>query len=470
VAARICLLDLRKLASYVLCDKLLAAFEDKGGRVSKPVIIIGAGLAGLAAAWKLKGRARVFEASDMVGGAARTYRYGDFHYDLGPHVLYFRDEKIKNLVEEILEGNWTKQNRKARIILDGHRIDYPIQEGFLRSERLKERFLPDLLNAPGNHAGTFSQTAENLYGAALANEFFIPYNRKLWQYPIDEMAPECAARFLPAFPKEDLKRLNKGETLPRGANARFYYPRKGGIGALANALARGLKDTLCLSQKVLRVCSDEKWVELDDGTKRYYSHLISTIPLPELANISVDLPATARGLAADLKSIGMVFVHLGLNKPPGDDSHWIYYPDPAIIFHRISIPTNYAKDMLPPNRGSLVAEVSFKSDERPNIETIIRVVKEDAVESGIVDRLEDIASHDVQTLCRAYVFPTRESETAREQLRATLKARGILLAGRYAIWEYGNMESAIAQGLEAADEIEETQRAGRRGGGRGGLC
>jgi len=431
--------------------------------VSKPVIIIGAGLAGLAAAWKFKGRAKIFEASDMVGGVARTYRYGNFHYDLGPHVLYFRDEKIKNLVEEILAGKWTKQDRKARIILDGHRIDYPIQEGFLRSERLKERFLPDLLNAPGNHAGTFSRTAENLYGPALANEFFIPYNRKLWQYPIDEMAPECATRFLPAFPREDLKRLNKGETLPRGANARFYYPRKGGIGTLANALARGLKDTLCLSQKVLRVCSDEKWVELDDGTKRYYSHLISTIPLPELANISVDLPATARGLAADLKSIGMVFVHLGLAHPLKDDSHWIYYPDPAIIFHRISIPANYAKGMVPPDRGSLVAEVSFKSDERPNIETIIRVVKEDAVKSGIVGKLEDIASHDVQTLCRAYVFPTTRTEKAREELRLILRQRDILLAGRYAIWEYGNMEQALTQGIQAAEEID-------RAGKRGGLC
>ncbi len=438
--------------------------------MSKPVIIIGAGLAGLAAAWKLKGRARVFEASDMAGGAARTYRYGDFHYDLGPHVLYFRDEKIKNLVEEILEGNWTKQNRKARIILDGHRIDYPIQEGFLRSERLKEKFLPDLLNAPANHADTFSRTAKNLYGPALANEFFIPYNQKLWRYPLNEMDAECAARFLPAFPKEDLKRLSKGKTLPRGANACFYYPRKGGIGALPDALARGLKDSLCLSQKVLRVCSDEKWVELDDGTRRYYSHLISTIPLPELAEISVDLPATARGLASTLKSAGMVFVHLGLAHPLKDNSHWIYYPDPAIIFHRISIPSNYAKDMIPPDRGSLVAEVSFKSDERPNIETIIRAVKEDAVKSGIVGKLEDIASHDVQTLCRAYVFPTRESETAREQLRATLKARSILLAGRYAIWEYGNMESAIAQGLQAAEEIEGAQPEGGRGGGRGRLC
>lgn len=421
--------------------------------MSKPVIIVGAGLAGLAAAWKLKGRAKVFEASDMVGGVARTYRYGDFHYDLGPHVLYFRDEKIKNLVEGILEDKWTKHVRKARIILDGHRIDYPIQEGFLRSERLKERFLPDLLNAPGNHAGTFSQTAENLYGPALANEFFIPYNRKLWQYPIDDMAPSCAARFLPTFPKEDLKRLSKGETLPRGANARFYYPRKGGIGALPNALARGLKDNLCLSQKVLRVCSEEKWVELDDGTRRYYSHLISTIPLPQVAEIWVDPSDTARQLASSLKSVGMVFVHLGLKKPLGDDSHWIYSPDPEIIFHRISIPSNYAKDMVPPNRGSLVAEVSFKSDERPNIETIIRVVKEDAVKSGIVGKLEDIASHDVQALCRAYVFPTTRTEKARQELRLILRQRGILLAGRYAIWEYGNMESAISQGLTVAGKL-----------------
>lgn len=417
------------------------------------IVIIGAGVAGLAAAYKLKEKAEVFEASDSVGGVARTYKYKGFSYDLGPHVLYFRNERIRRWVERILGGKWEKQVRRARIVINGERVDYPIQEGFLQSEKLTRRFLDDLLKAPQTRKGNFKEMASNLYGKALAQSFFIPYNTKLWRYPLEEMDKEWAQRFLPCFPRDDLERLTKGETLPRGPNAYFFYPEKSGIGTLSQALGEGLSNRIHLSTKVTSINTREGWVQTNGGTRHHYSYLISTIPLPELLRASVDLPEPAGVLAEELKSTGMVFVHLCLAHPLNDDSHWVYFSDPEISFHRISIPRNYSDGMTPPDRGSIVAEVSFPSDERPDIPSIVANVKRDTVKSGIVGGLEDIISHDVQVLRHAYVFPTTKGEAARKGLHTILSEKGVLLAGRYGLWGYANMERALEQGLKAAEAL-----------------
>jgi len=421
--------------------------------VRKPIIIIGAGLAGLAAAWKLKEKAEVFEASDAVGGVARTYKCKGFSYDLGPHVLYFRNLKTQRWVEEILEGRWRRQARRARIVIDGEKVDYPIQEGFLQSDRLKRRFLPDFLKATQCKEGNFKEMAANLYGSALAEDFFIPYNTKLWRYPLEEMDKEWAQRFLPSFPRDDLKRLAKGETLPRGPNAYFFYPEKSGIGTLSQALGEGLNNRIHLSTKVTSINTKEGWVETNSGTRHHYSYLISTIPLPEILRTSVDLPESDRNRAKELRSVGMVFVHLSLAHPLSEDSHWVYFSDPEICFHRISIPRNYSDVMIPPDRGSIVAEVSFPSDKNPDIQTIVEKVKMDTVKSGIVEGLNDITSHDAQVLRYAYVFPTMKGEKAREELRSILREKGILLAGRYGVWEYANMERALEQGIKTAEAL-----------------
>ncbi len=420
--------------------------------MKKPTVIIGAGLAGLAAASRLKGRVLIFEAADAVGGVARTYEKEGFRYDLGPHVLYFNNGEIKHWVERMLDGKWVLHERRARIWFDGETVDYPVQEGFLRSPRLRKRFLQDLLEANGAKKGAFRESARNLYGKALAEAFFIPYNKKLWQYPLDDMDHSWVQRFMPSFPRKDLELAAKGKNPPRGANAGFYYPAGGGIGRLADALAAKAAD-IQLNKRIKYVSVNERWAETCNGERFGWRNLISTVPLPELVKMCVDLPPETRILASTLKSVGMVFIHLGFEHPLKDDSHWIYYSDPAIIFHRISIPWNYCHTMVPEGKGSLVAEIAYPSEEEANIPELIRITKDAVVKLGFSKEQKRFVAEDVKVSHYAYIFPTPESEGARRKLSDILKSRNIHPAGRYAMWEYGNMESAILQGFKAASRM-----------------
>ncbi len=420
----------------------------------KKTVILGAGLAGLAAGSRLGEGALILEAADDAGGAARTYFHDGFGYDLGPHVLYFKRKDIRNWVEKALGGEWKKQKRKARIAVDGEEVGYPLQEGFLESRRLRERFLSGLLGATAERAQGFGETCRNLYGKAMAEAFFLPYNSKLFRYPLDEMDACWQKRFLPAFPKGDLAMIAEGKEMRRGPNEGFYYPAKGGIGMLSKKLAYDLSDNLRLNTKVVAVNTSEGLVETESGERVRYDALISTLALPELAGMCIDLPRETREMCTKLKSVGMIFVFLGLAKPLTDDSHWKYFPDPEIFFHRISIPVNYSRDLTPVGKGSVVAEVSFRSDEEPRVQDIVERTKSDLTMLGIVSE-KDIVSTDVRLLKHAYVFATRESEEARKSLARVLEEKAIVLAGRYGVWEYGNMESAVAQGLDAAERIRE---------------
>ncbi|HUT98605.1 MAG TPA: FAD-dependent oxidoreductase [bacterium] len=420
----------------------------------KPVIVIGAGLAGLGAAHRLGGRAIIFEAADRVGGISQTVTYDGFSYDLGPHVLFFRSAASREFCERLLGGEWTRQPRRARITIGDERISYPIQEGFVRSPVLKRRYLPGLRRAGRTEPAspTFTEIARAQYGEVLAKEFFTDYNAKLWRYPLDGMDPEWARKFLPKFPRRGLWLVSLGFTPRRGPNAGFHYPRTGGIGSLAHRMAETVPGELRLRTVVKRVHTGERWVETGDGERHPYHALVSTLPLPRLAKIAPDLPAEMVEGAGDLPCVGTAFVHLGLKKPrPDDDSHWEYFPDPGLAFHRLHVPENYSPDMVPAGRGSVVAEVSYIHTERPDLDALTSRVIADLVKIGRIGGEDEIIARDARAFRYTYSFQTTAAERVRLALRDELVRRGVHLAGRYARWEYLHMDQSIVGGFEAAD-------------------
>jgi len=419
-----------------------------------PVIVLGAGLAGLGAAHRLGGRAVIFEAADRVGGISQTVTYDGFSYDLGPHVLFFRSAASREFCERLLGGEWTRQPRRARITIGDERISYPIQEGFVRSPVLKRRYLPGLRRAGRTEPAspTFTEIARAQYGDALAKEFFSDYNAKLWRYPLDGMDPEWARKFLPKFPRRGLMLVTLGFTPRRGPNAGFHYPRTGGIGALARRMAETVPGELRLRTVVRRVHTGERWVETGDGERHEFHALVSTLPLPRLAQIALDLPAELVEGAKGLPCVGTAFIHLGLKKNrPDDDSHWEYFPDPELAFHRLHVPENYSPDMVPEGRGSVVAEVSYIHTQRPDLDTLTDRVVADLVKIGRIGGEDEIIARDSRAFRYTYSFQTPAAERVRLALRGELARRGVHLAGRYARWEYLHMDQSIVGGFEAAD-------------------
>jgi len=77
-----------------------------------PTIIIGAGPAGLTAAYQLVKqniRPIIIEKSDKVGGLARTETYKGYRFDIGGHRFFTHLKGVEQLWQEVLKEEWQKQ-------------------------------------------------------------------------------------------------------------------------------------------------------------------------------------------------------------------------------------------------------------------------------------------------------------------------------------------------------------------------
>ena len=101
------------------------------GSQKTTVAIIGAGPAGLTAAYLLAKRGvavTIFEADPVyVGGIARTVKHNGFHFDIGGHRFFSKSPEVEALWREILPGDLLERPRSSRIYYDGKFFAYPLR-------------------------------------------------------------------------------------------------------------------------------------------------------------------------------------------------------------------------------------------------------------------------------------------------------------------------------------------------------
>ena len=94
-----------------------------------PVVIIGAGPAGLTAAYQLSKQnisSIVLEKADKVGGISRTETYKGYRFDIGGHRFFTKVDEVNQVWQEILGGEFIKVPRLSRIYYQGKFYDYPL--------------------------------------------------------------------------------------------------------------------------------------------------------------------------------------------------------------------------------------------------------------------------------------------------------------------------------------------------------
>ncbi|WP_196799781.1 NAD(P)-binding protein [Desulfurobacterium sp. TC5-1] len=152
--------------------------------------IIGAGISGLSIGQMLKRYfdVEVLEKDNKVGGIAKTKTINGVAYHLvGGHCFNSKNINVLNFVfTNILpKSEWHLVERKAKIFFKGHLIDYPIEFSVKQiacfNEELAFNITKDFFATkddknPENLADWFIQK----FGKTLAEEYFIPYNRKIW--------------------------------------------------------------------------------------------------------------------------------------------------------------------------------------------------------------------------------------------------------------------------------------------------
>ena len=425
------------------------------------VVVLGGGLAGLAAAHALEAAGRgatVLEAGDRPGGACRSFTEDGFTFDLTGHLLHVARHETRELLEEL--GVWRElavHERRAAVVIGGRVTPYPVQiNTWGLDDAVRRDCLLGFVRAwcrrdEAGEPGTFEEWVLDRFGEGLARHFFFPYNEKLYRARPAELSLDWVGRYVPKPGLEEVVDGALGLHRERvGYNAVFRYPRRGGISVLPDAFAARVRGLETAAEAAV-IDTARRRVETTDGRSFRWRRLISTIPLPALLDrLRPAPPPEVLAARRALRWVRVLNVALGVEGPAPASEHWLYFPDPALPFYRVGFPSNHG-ELAPAGCHTVSIEVSLDPEGGDPAEAA-RAAEHALEAAGYLDRSR-VRVRRTAILDPAYVVFDHPRRDAVATIRRELTGRGIVLAGRWAQWVYSAMEDAILDGLAAARRV-----------------
>jgi len=429
-----------------------------------PILILGAGLAGLSAAYHGDGAYRIFEREDRVGGLCRSETHDGFTFDYAIHILYSADPYATDLIRNrLLKDNFHEQVRSSWVCLKNVFTYYPFQANTygLPVEVVKECVL-GLIEATYNRDPSQTQNFKEwiyaTFGDGIAKYFMVPFNEKCWSIDLNQMSIGWIRdRVLQPKIEEVLHGALTDQRKGFGPNAMFWYPQSGGIESLPRGFLPYLDEQrIHLGREIVEVSLQDRQVRVSDGEVVPYDRLISSLPLPRLLSLIRDLPDACREIVGRLEHNTIFGVNFGINRPRISDKHWIYYPEKEYLFHRISFPMNFHPSLAPPDNSSITVEVAMSRHKPINLDTMVQDVIRDLKKTPFLESEEEIVTQSVLKLNPAYVvYHLRHREDV-DALKGFLLENGIYACGRFGDWEYLNMDHSILSGKRAAEHFNQS--------------
>lgn len=357
-------------------------------QIAKPhVVILGAGPAGLGAAWRLalRGVARVtvLEAAGRVGGNAGSFELDGIHVDYGSHRLHPATEPhILCDLQELLGEDLLDRPRHGRIRLGGRWIHFPLKPLDLLL-RLPKPFAlgvaADMARKllPRNSRGpeTFATVLERGLGRTICREFYFPYARKLWGLEPKELAVTQAKRRVSGSSLGKMVRKVASQIpglKPKGFG-RFYYPRRG-YGQISERIAEAAQAAgaeLMLGARVTGIeCEGRRATAVrfeQDGREQVLpaDMIWSTLPITLLVRgLRPQAPAEVLAAANGLAYRAMILIYLVLAQEQFSEYDAHYFPEEHIAISRMSEPKNYSVASEPRGHTVLCAELPCAVDDR----------------------------------------------------------------------------------------------------------
>lgn len=427
------------------------------------VLIVGAGVAGLTIAHQLSQHGydiTVLEKHTQAGGLGRTWHYGDFHFDVGPHRFHTENARVARFIRDILQEDAIEIPRRSGVRMFGAFHEWPLTPRVLLSlpVSLMLRSTRDLLvkeHVPGE---SFEADIVNKYGRALYDVFFAPYTLKFLGYPADQLHRDWAragvnrAVIDKRAQSDSLWSLLRNTLLPRAVDTMFLYPPHG-VGRFSDRIV----ETLARRGATVRLGTGVTGLEHDGGRvsavvaggERFAcDHVVWTAPMTALtAHLGVQAP--------DLEYLSTIFYNVELDAPDKFPYQWIYFGGDE-VFSRVSLPAAFATTTVPPGMSGLCVEVTCREgdDRWQRPETLTARVIDDLVRTGTIDAADRVQRVHIERVPFTYpIYKLNYLDELARTLRALGSWKNLLLAGRTGRFWYNNMDHSIGQGLTMADRI-----------------
>lgn len=401
-------------------------------------VVIGGGITGIAAARRIQqlnlGTCLIIESEDELGGLCRTKDINGHVLDIGGgHVLHSKyPEVLEWIFDHIPITHFNKYDTKVLIDLEGHPVEFPIELNLWQLPTdLQVEYLYSYLTAAGKTIkyDNFESWIRNYLGDKIADNYMIPYNKKLWCLDISKLSTD----WLVKIPETDVKLVLKS-IIEKNANftekvvshRSFYYPKYGGFQSVFDAIRNKLNANVeCITgMKVEKLkYNNGCWYINGSITAK---NIINTAPWPLL---NIEIENDKFNFKEEFKNLEYLsdVISLWERQPYEHTAHWMYIPGDRVEQHREFYIYNFAPYS---KLGGVMTDINRK-----------RWLEMDKKwKAGIpLYEHENIYS---------YPLPTKEYKASMKKVLEHSKKYNLYGLGRWGQWQYFNTDQCIKQVLE----------------------
>ena len=439
-------------------------------RKLKRVAVIGAGPAGLTAAWELLEagiEVVVLERRDTAGGLGGTtaveWQHGTYRFDFGGHRFITHNPSLLALVEKLVGDDLLTAIRRSVIRLGGRTYDYPLAlPNILRAApwSMLAGASADLLTLPFARRGVveenFASWIESRFGRTLYRHFFAGYTAKLWGIDPECLSADWAEQRISLMDLKEVARLllPAASSQPRTYARSYRYPKLG-FGMiferlLQRLLSRGAEVRFGADVVGLHTSNDGVTAVVTEKDRVSCDAVISTIPLPAMVRLT--------GGESTLRFRGLRFFNLAMAQEDVSPNTWQYLSDPHLLATRLQEPKRRSPFMAPKGHTSLMLEIPCDpgqwSWEASDAELYSRI-QEDLGKLGIDTGSATGEYFSTRSAC-AYPLLAVGYERARDQaIRHLSSLRNLVQCGRQGTFRYVFTDTAMEMGQLAARGIIE---------------
>lgn len=432
--------------------------------------ILGGGLSGLTLARLLHEKGEdviVLEAEPAYGGLCRSKQDHGFTFDIGgSHIIFSRDAEVLAFMRRMIAGNEQRNDRHTKIFYKQRYVKYPFENGlsdlppedrfFCISEFVKTLIAVEKgkLPLPSN----FREWIYHTFGKGIAECYMVPYNEKIWKYPTEQMSLHWVDGRIPRPPIDDVIKSAIGiETEGYTHQSVFSYPLDGGIEALVHAIARPIVPAIRTGFRVTSIRKKGlKWLVSNGQESVEVDRCICTMPVQHLIAARENVPDAVFAACRSLIYNALVCVNIGIRGTVPDIS-WLYIPDPSLgKTNRISFPSSYSRHVAPDGCSAILAEITHQPGDDVAQMTDAALIEEvtATLETMQILTRDQIVYSSVERQPFAYVVYDLEYQKNIAIVKKYCEALGIPLVGRFAQFEYLNMDGCIRSVIDFVSSIK----------------
>lgn len=391
-------------------------------------LILGAGATGITLGCALYKKGikdfLILEKEDEAGGLCRSTEVDGAPFDIGGgHFLDVRKKAVDEFLFQYMpRDEWDEYERDSRIFIHDTYIGSPIEANIWQLSRQEQvQYLKSIAIAGCNldkpMPEKFTDWIYWKLGKRIAENYMLPYNSKMFGKDLDKLGTYWLEK-LPdvSFDETLLSCLEHKAYGKQPAHAVFLYPKKYGYGEVWKRMAESLGERIVYGCKVKSLDLDKKTVN-----ERYEAeHIICTIPWTDIEGITGVETGILNKLKMELKATSIVTEYH--DEKLDTDSHWIYYPDERLDYHRILVRHNFC-------RGSKGYWTETNSDR---------------YKKGSNIYFENLFAYPLNTINKPEVMGMFLKE---------VEAKGSFGLGRWGEWQHYNSDVVVEKALDFAEKL-----------------